>query len=604
MFAPSGSAVASRAVEPAALEAADAEQAAADAALVEARTAVEASETTRAATGPALTAARERRTATDTVRAKLAAEARALSEVLAVKDGERWPPMVDALMVPAGLETALGAALGEELTSAADRDAARHWRELPPFDPAPALPEGATPLAGIVQGPPALARALSQIGLVEDDAAGESRQAMLAPGQVLVTRAGAVWRWDGYTIHAGTPTAAAVRLQQRNRLLALQRELITAEQEAESARVACDATAEADNRATTAEQQARAVRGAAERRLEQARTSHQHLSTKAAESSARLAAIDTQMEHVAAERTDAGAALAQAREAQTALPDLAVLRSAVEHARAALSGSRSVEASARADRETLNREHASRMARRAAITMERETWSQRAADANRRHGDLVARREAAEGEHATLREVPAQIAARRAEALDALEAAEAAHRTAADRLTAATTISADADRAARAAEAALAASREDAVRAEGAAGQAEIAWTGMAERIIERLGENPAMPDPPADLTPGRGGEGAPPARAPAEGARGDGAGQPPRRRRSGRGRKADRRHRRRARRDDHRDRQTAGLDRASEPRGPGTAGVCVRAHRPQFPVAVQRACSTAAGASRAGRIR
>jgi len=494
--------VASRAVEPAALEAAVAEQAAADAALAEARTAVEAAEAARAATGPALTAARERRTATDTVRAKFAAEARALAEVLAVKDGERWPPMVDALVVPDGLETALGAALGEELTSAADRDAARHWRELPPFDPVPVLPDGAAPLAGIVQGPAALARALSQIGLVEDDEAGESRQALLAPGQVLVTRAGAVWRWDGYTIQAGTPTAAAVRLQQRNRLLALRRELLAAEQDAEAARVACDSATEADSAATTAEQQARAVRGAAERRLEQARSSHQQLSTKAAEISARLAAIDTQIEHVSTERTDAGAALAQAREVQSALPDLAVLRSAVDQARATLSSARSADAGARADRETLNREHASRVDRRAAIAMERETWGQRAADANRRHDDLVARREAAEGEHATLREAPAQIAARRAEALDALEAAEAAHRRAADQLTAATTMSAEADRAARAAEAALAASREDAVRAEGAASQADIAWSAMAERIVERLGENPAMPDPPADLTP------------------------------------------------------------------------------------------------------
>ena len=494
--------VATRAVEPAALESAVAEQAAADTSLAEARTAVEGAEAARAATGPALTAARERRAVTDTVRAKLAAEAHALAEVLAVKDGERWPPMVDALVVPDGLETALGAALGEELTSAADRDAARHWRELPPFDPVPALPDGAAPLASIVQGPAALARALSQIGLVEDDAAGESRQALLAPGQVLVTRAGAVWRWDGYTIHAGTPTAAAVRLQQRNRLLALRRDLLAAEQEAETARMACDAAAEADADATAAEQQARAVRGAAERRLEQARASHQRLSTKAAEISARLAAIDSQIEHVAAERMDASTALAQAREAQTALPDLVVLRSAVDQARAALSGSRSAEASARSDRETLSREHATRLARRSAIATERETWGQRAADAARRHEDLVTRREGAEGDYATLREAPAQIAARRAEALDVLEAAEATHRNTADQLTAATTASAEADRAARAAEAALAASREDAVRAEGAASQADIAWTAMAERIVERLGENPAMPDPPAELTP------------------------------------------------------------------------------------------------------
>ena len=158
-----------------------------------------------------------------------------------MKDGERWPPMVDALSVPPGLEAALGAALGEELTSAADRDAARHWRELPAFDPAPLLPSGVGALAGPVQGPPALARVLSQIGLVDDEAAGDGCQTELAPGQILVSRAGAVWRWDGYTIRAGTPTAAAVRLQQRNRLSVLEQELEASGQEAAIARTALEA---------------------------------------------------------------------------------------------------------------------------------------------------------------------------------------------------------------------------------------------------------------------------------------------------------------------------------------------------------------------------
>jgi chromosome segregation protein len=62
--------------------------------------------------------------------------------------------------------------------------------------------------------------------------------------------------------------------------------------------------------------------------------------------------------------------------------------------------------------------------------------------------------------------------------------------------------SAEADRAARAGEAALAARREDAVRAEGAFAQAEQAWQAMAERIAERLGPDPAIPDPPAELSP------------------------------------------------------------------------------------------------------
>ena len=108
----------------------------------------------------------------------------------------------------------------------------------------------------------------------------------------------------------------------------------------------------------------------------------------------------------------------------------------------------------------------------------------------------------AEAEHAVLQAAPGQIAARRAEALDALEAAEAVHRARADSLATGTHRSADADRAARAAEASLGAAREDAVRAEGATAQAGQAWTAMQERIAERLGTNPAMPDPPAELSP------------------------------------------------------------------------------------------------------
>ena len=178
----------------AAQEAAQASRAAAQASGAQARSAAQA----------ALASAREQAAATAGARAKLAAETAALSEVLAVKDNELWPRMVDQLTVPDGLEAALGAALGEELDSAADTSAARHWRALAPLDPLPALPEGARMLSELVQGPAALARALSQIGLVADGAA---LQADLKPGQMLVSAEGAVWRWDGYTVLAGTQTA-------------------------------------------------------------------------------------------------------------------------------------------------------------------------------------------------------------------------------------------------------------------------------------------------------------------------------------------------------------------------------------------------------------
>jgi chromosome segregation protein len=96
---------------------------------------------------------------------------------------------------------------------------------------------------------------------------------------------------------------------------------------------------------------------------------------------------------------------------------------------------------------------------------------------------------------------PSEIATRRAEALDALADAEQTHRRAAEALQSASTQAAETDRMARAAEAALGSRREDAVRAEGGLQQANHAWGTVAERILERLGANPALPDPPSDLS-------------------------------------------------------------------------------------------------------
>jgi chromosome segregation protein len=481
---------------------AEAAQEAAEAALAAAREAVDGAEHRRAEAHTALAAARLHAAQTESARARLAAETHALAEILAVKDGERWPPLIDTLAVPAGLEIALGAVLGEELSAAADPAAARHWRDLPPLATPQPLPEGATPLAALVQGPQALARALGQIGLLADDADGASHQSALGPGQSLVNRAGAVWRWDGYTIQAGTPSEAAVRLQQRNRLARLRAERAAAEAEAAAAAAARAEAETAERAATEAEQAARQARRAAEAEAERARAAAAQLRAQAATIAARLAAVAETATRLAAEAAEAAAAHEAARAAQAGLPDIAALRAALETARAQLSAARAAETEARAARETLAREHAARASRRAAIARERADWGLRAQDAAGRIADLSARREQAEAERLALEAAPAALAAQRAEALSALEDAEAAHRRAADALIAAITQSNAADRAARAAEASLAAAREDAVRAEGGLAQADQAWGSVAERILERLGVNPAMPDPPADLSP------------------------------------------------------------------------------------------------------
>ena len=488
-------------IDPALLAGAEAEATAAEAAIAHARTAMDHAEQARLAASSVLLTTREAMVAAESARSRLAAESQALAEVLAVKDGERWPPMVDSLTVPAGLEAALGAVLGEELTSALNPGAARHWRELPEFDPAPPLPAGAAAFSTLVQGPPVLSRALSQIGLVEDDQTGAGAQSALTPGQVLVSRAGAIWRWDGYTIRAGTPTAAAVRLRQRNRLAELRTQLKAAEQKAQiarEARVSAETTARA---ADTSEQQARAQRRDSEQRHERARSALASLRNQAATASSRLSAAAEQLSRIQPEHDEAQAALTQARAAQAALPDIAALRAAVDQARGALGTARTRDATTRAARDTLIREHTARTQRRRVISAERTGWSERSRDSAGRVADLSARRAEAEAEHALLDSAPARIAAQRAEALEALTEAEAYHRRAAAALNAALAQSSEADRLARAGEAALAARREDYVRAESAVEQASHAWGTVAERILERLGVNAQLPEPPADLS-------------------------------------------------------------------------------------------------------
>ena len=492
---------AAQAVDPARLEATKAALATAEVGLAIARTALDQAEQARAAAQTAQTASRTQESVASALRAKLAAEVQALREVLAVKDGERWPPMLDTLTVPGGLEAALGAALGEELSSAANPGAPRHWRDLPAFDPAPVLPDGATPLASLISFPAALARAVSQVGLIDDNAAGDRLQSALAPGQIIVSRQGAVWRWDGYTILAGTPTAATVRLQQRNRLNGLATRLAEAETDATAARLARTATDAAATAATTAEQQARTGRRDAEQAVERARVAANQLTTQAATIAARLEAVEQQITRLTPERDDADAGLARARTAQAGLPDIAALRAGVEGARAALSAARSSENAARSAHDALVREHAGRLARRQSIGRERAGWAERAADATSRVTDLTGRAQAARTGHTELAAAPAAIADRQKAAIEELQEAETLHRRTAEVLNAATNSGSAASRAARAADTALGAARENLVRAEGNAVQADHAWGTVAERILERLGANAALPEPPALVT-------------------------------------------------------------------------------------------------------
>ena len=168
--------------------------------------------------------------------AALKAEAMALMK-LVEREASAGRQLLDRVEVRKGYEKALGAALADDLRAPeVEADAASGWAVLPRYGDEQALPEGVKPLSAHVTVPPVLARRIGQIGFV-DRRDGARLQPLLKPGQRLVSEEGDLWRWDGFRAGAeDAPTAAALRLQQLNRLTDLKRDLEEAKARAEGAR--------------------------------------------------------------------------------------------------------------------------------------------------------------------------------------------------------------------------------------------------------------------------------------------------------------------------------------------------------------------------------
>ncbi len=484
-------------IPPERVAAAEAERAEAEAAILTARERVGSAEAARTEAETALAAARAQTAAAEASATRITTEYDALAALLAQKFGREGTPILDSITVPPGLEAALGAALREELSASADGQAARHWRALPALEP------GVAPLesfADLVQGPAALTRALSHILLLPEGADGDAHQGSLTPGQTLVSHAGSVWRWDGYTVRAGAASEAAVRLAQRNRLAALEQDKKTTGGAALTARATRQAAELAEREARAAEAQAREARRAAEQRFDKARAEAIRLTAEAERLGARNEAALAQRDQLAAESAEAAQALAQVQANAARLPDVALARASVENARAALAQARQAEAAARQDFEALRAAEAARARRLETLGRETADWQERGRDAADRLGDLAARHAEAQEALAAQQAAPEQAATARRESLDQLSGAEAIHRATAETLHRAQMAADQSAGHARAAETGLSAAREARAREEGNITAADHAWGTVAERILERLGASSALPDPPAEL--------------------------------------------------------------------------------------------------------
>lgn len=466
----------------------------AEAASAKAEAALTAAEAVRAAAQGTEAETRAARSAAEGEASALRAETTALRKLLD-RDRGAVVQMLDQVRAAPGWEAALGAALGDDLRARALQDGeegASGWATLDDLPGAPVWPDGAAPLAPHVDAPDALSRRLAHVAVAARDV-GARLQPGLAPGQRLVSPEGDLWRWDGYRVSAeDAPSAAALRLQQKNRLDALSAQFEAAEAAARTAAGAHDAARATLSDATEADARARAARRAADQR----QTETQRALNRA-ESELDLARgrLDALRHALSARREEAAAARAQLTEAEEAadgLEDLDAAREDVEDARGALAEARQALMSARSQADDTRREGDARQKRLSDIAKERAGWSKRQESAGARLSDLESRLQRTEDELVTAREAPETLSRERNDLIGRISAAEIRAKTAGEALGAAEAALRAGEHAERDAERLAADRREARARAEALAEAARARAAEAAARVEEDTEQSPA----------------------------------------------------------------------------------------------------------------
>ena len=373
------------------------------------------------------------------------------------------PAALDRVRAAPGYERALAAVLGRDarapLGAAPGGEDGRFWTGAA----APAAVAD-TLAAKVTQCPPELAARLALVHFAEDD---DGR--VLGPGEWLVTRGGALRRWDGF-VARGEGSAEAARLEAENRFAALDAELPGRQasvREAEAAQAKVQADLAELQLAVISGERAFAAAAEAERAALRALDQAEDAVVRLAQRRAEIAAAGADL---AEQRRAAEADVAAAQDKRAALPPPEAGRATLAAAQARHETARQALQAATAALAAQDQALAVSRERSAAQRSDIKGWQTRAGDAARRLAEMGRRFDEIEEERAIVAAKPTALM-REIEAGDEVRtrlAVELAQAEAA--VTQASEASRHADAALAAAQEALATARE--LRA-GAATRAE-----------------------------------------------------------------------------------------------------------------------------------
>ena len=418
---------------------------------------------------------------------RVQAEISALRHLVGKDDGDAstGKPVLSEIKAEPGYETALAAALGIALDASTNPENDFFWRETNGVSlKAPAKTQ---PLLDKIDAPKVLQTALNGIGVVEDRATGDDLAKSLQPGQILVSKDGESWRWDGYTARRMAATDAAAKLEQRNRLTALEKELAAAEKAAAAKKTATEAASTALNDAREAARSARdAVRaayttvGQARSALTQTTQAQSKAASEAAGLQERIAGHARDLDTIKEQREQAHGELAAMPSLDEAIQVLDDFREQLATARESANDKHQL-----VDR--IKREIFGRKRRLTAIDDEVKVWNDRMSGADDHSQDLAKRAAALRQELEDLASQPEQLAEKEQSLLTALSEAEREGKRQSDALIEAEENLAQIERRLRQAEGHSADSREARARAEAAVEMARNSCRSLTEEMAERL---------------------------------------------------------------------------------------------------------------------
>ena len=152
------------------------------------------------------------------------------------------------------------------------------------------------------------------------------------PGQRLVSREGDLWRWDGFVAASEGMSAAAMRLEQRNRLLALEQEEAEIAGDFEARSGELDAASKALQSAQENERQLRSAWRDAQNELGAVRAKLDGVQRRIAETETKLAAITGARQRSEAERDEQRRQVNEAEAALSPQAQVTVIESINGHA--------------------------------------------------------------------------------------------------------------------------------------------------------------------------------------------------------------------------------------------------------------------------------